>query len=173
MIAHEGIRLRPWRAGDEETLVELADDRGIWENMRDIFPHPYVRADAERWIAVHLGWEGPPRHFAIEEEGRLAGGVGFDPLPDVHRVGAEIGYWIGRPFWGRGIATRALTACARYAFERFPFERLQATVFSWNPASARVLEKCGFKLEGVLRRSVVKGDRVGDSLVYARLRGEW
>lgn len=166
----EGMLLRPWRIGDEQALVQFAGDRGIWLNMRDLFPHPYTRAHADGWIALNRARSGPQRHFAVEVDGLAIGSVGFDPLEDERRVTAEIGYWLARPYWGRGLATRALAAVTNYAFERFPYERLQAHVYEWNPASARVLEKCGYTLEGRLRRTVVKEDRVGDALLYARLR---
>ena len=88
----------------------------------------------------------------------------------MNRIGAEIGYWIGEPYWGRGIATAALDEASRRAFAGFAFEQLQAMVFEWNGTSMRVLEKAGYHREGRLRRSVVKDGRVIDSVIYARLR---
>ncbi len=165
-----GLLLRPWRSGDEEALVKFAGERAIWMNMRDLFPHPYTRAHADGWIALNRARTGPVRHFAIEVDGLAIGSCGFDALDDERRITAEIGYWLARPYWGKGLATAALGRVTQYAFERFPLERLQAHVYDWNPASARVLEKCGYTLEGRLRRTVIKDDRVGDALVYARLR---
>jgi RimJ/RimL family protein N-acetyltransferase len=164
--------LRPWRRGDEDELSAIGNDIEIWRNLRDVFPHPYRRADAEHWIALAEDEEGVPRHFAITVGGRLAGGIGFDPLEDVYRATAEIGYWLGRAFWGRGLATRALALASRPAFAAFGYQRLQAGVYEWNPGSARVLEKCGYQLEGRMRRAVIKDGRVGDVLLYARLRPE-
>jgi len=91
-------------------------------------------------------------------------------LDDVDCKTTEIGYWLGEPFWGRGIATAALKQTTEYAFQTFGLERIQAHVFAWNPASARVLEKCSYVLEGRLRHSIFKDGRLTDSLLYARIR---
>jgi ribosomal-protein-alanine N-acetyltransferase len=164
------ITLRRWQKEDRERLAELANNRKIWLNLRDRFPFPYTTADAEAWIA-HCGAEqGPPTQFAIEAEGELVGAIGFEALSDERRLGAEIGYWIGDPYWGRGIATAALVDVSQRAFTEFPFERLQAAVYDWNPASMRVLAKAGYQLEGRLRRSIIKDGQVGDSVIYALLR---
>jgi ribosomal-protein-alanine N-acetyltransferase len=166
----QGVTLRRWRLQDCRRLAELANNRKIWLNVRDRFPHPYGVEEAKAWIEHCAGEQEPVSQFAIEAEGLLVGGVGFEALSDVNRIGAEIGYWIGEPYWGRGIATAALDEASRRAFAGFAFERLQAMVFEWNGASMRVLEKAGYHLEGCLRRSVVKDGRVIDSVIYARLR---
>lgn len=168
--AGEGVLLRSWQSQDADALARHADDREVWLNLRDRFPHPYTRDDARRWIALCADEPLRSTNLAIEVGGEVIGAVGFDRLPDVHRLTAEIGYWLGRAHWGRGIATRALTAATRYAFERFDLERLEAGVFEWNPASARVLEKAGYEREGRLRRAVLKDGRLGDVILYARLR---
>ena len=170
MKAQQRVTLRRWRMEDCERLAELADNRKIWLNVRDRFPYPYGVEEAEAWIKHCDGEQEPVSQFAIEAEGILVGGVGFEALSDVNRIGAEIGYWIGEPYWGRGIATSALHEASRRAFAGFPFERLQAMVFEWNGASMRVLEKAGYHREGRLRRSVVKDGQVIDSVIYARLR---
>jgi [ribosomal protein S5]-alanine N-acetyltransferase len=170
MSASEQIVLRPWRRSDISSLMCYANNRKIWLNLRDIFPYPYTHAEAEKWIAIcELNGE-PTTNFAIELRGEAVGGIGCRLLDDVHSKTAEIGYWLGEPFWGRGIATAALKQATEYAFQTFSLERLQASVFEWNPASARVLEKAGYILEGRLRRSIFKDGRVADSLLYARLR---
>jgi RimJ/RimL family protein N-acetyltransferase len=161
--------LRPWRAGDRDSLVRHADNRNVWLNMRDRFPHPYTAADARAWIKRSSA-ERPFTTLAIEVDGAAVGGVGIQPGTDVFRRSAEIGYWLGEPFWGRGIATEALRAMTAYAFERFDICRLEAGVFDWNPASARVLEKNGYVLEGRARLGVIKDGRMGDRLLYALVR---
>lgn len=99
----------------------------------------------------------------------LAGGIGLLPGEDVHTGTAEIGYWLGEPFWGRGLMTGAVGAFAGHAFETFRLRRLYARVLEWNPASMRVLEKNGFALEGRLRRSAIKDGEIADELLYAKL----
>lgn len=165
-----GVVLRPWRSSDRASIVRYANNRKVWLNLKDRFPHPYRESDAEAWIAYCSSGPGQPFDFAIDREGTAIGGIGIDPLDDVHRLTANIGYWLGEPFWGQRITTSALKVFTPYVFATFPFERLQGMVFEWNPASARVLEKCGFTLEARLRRGIVKDDRVGDGLLYARLR---
>ena len=108
--------------------------------------------------------------FAIVLAGELVGGIGIEPGVDVFRRSAEIGYWLGEPFWGRGLATEALRGATDYAFTTFDICRLEAGVFEWNPASARVLEKAGYTLEGRARLAVVKDGRTGDRLQYALVR---
>lgn len=170
-IRTDRLILRPFRPGDEDDLVAAADDRAVWLHLRDRFPHPYVREDAERWIA-HARATTPATDLAVTLGGQVIGGVGLERGSDVNRLDAEVGYWLGRDRWGRGYGTEALTAFVEFAFANFPFERLHAWVFAPNIASRRVLEKCGFRLEGVARRSVLKDQRLLDSCLYARLRGE-
>jgi RimJ/RimL family protein N-acetyltransferase len=165
------VNLRLWREGDVQRLAEIANDLRVWRGLEDRFPHPYTRRDAEAWIAHCRAAGEPHTQFAIEEEGVVVGGIGFTRLEDVHRLTAKIGYWLSPPWWGRGLATRALREATRHAFERFDLVRLQATVFDWNAPSARVLEKAGYLLEARLRSAVVKEGRICDALLYARLRG--
>ena len=161
--------LRPWRVGDEASLVRHADNRNVSRNMRDRFPHPYTAADADAWITRACA-QTPPTSCAIVVDGAAVGGVGIDLGVDVFRRSAEIGYWLGEPFWGRGIATEVLGAFTEYAFAHFDLCRLEAGVFDWNPASTRVLEKVGYVLEGRARLSVTKDGRTGDRLLYALVR---
>ena len=156
--------LRSWEKADVPALVKYANNRKIWLNVRDAFPHPYTRKDAEAWINT---MQDPLTNFAIASPVEAIGGVGFNLQEDIYCRSAEIGYWLGEPFWNRGIATMAVAAAAKYAFAAFDLVRLYTTVFEWNPASARVLEKNGFKLEGRLRKSVTKDGKTIDSLQYA------
>lgn len=164
--------LRPWREADVSSIVRHANNRAVWLNLRDRFPHPYTTADARAWIAAVSG-EDPVVNFAIDVEGDAVGGIGLVPQPDVERCSAEIGYWLGEAYWNRGIATAALRAVTAYGFDRLGFERIFAGVHEWNPASMRVLEKAGYSREAVLRRSVVKDGRVIDKVLFAALRAEW
>jgi ribosomal-protein-alanine N-acetyltransferase len=161
--------LRPWRAGDEASLVRYAGNRNVSRNLKDRFPYPYTAADATEWVA-HASVATPVTNFAIVVEAAAVGGVGIELGTDVHRRSAEIGYWLGEPFWGRGIATEALRAMTEYAFAHFDICRLEAGVFGWNAASARVLEKAGYTLEGRARNAVVKDGRITDRLLYGLVR---
>lgn len=163
-------RLRPYRASDVAALARIGNDREVSRNLTDRFPHPYTEQAARNWIAVCEADGEPTRNFAIEVDGLLAGGAGIE-LREGERTGAaEVGYWLGRRFWGRGIATAAVIALRDYAFETFELEKLEASVFGWNPSSVRVLEKAGFQQEGRLRRAVVKDGERTDLLLYGLLR---
>ena len=153
--------LRPWRVSDLESLVTYADNPRVPEHLRDRFPSPYTRADGEAWLAV----EHPANH-AIEVDGAAVGSIGIHLGADVERRSAEIGYWLGEAYWGRGIVTEAVGAVTRWAIAEHDLLRVFANVFANNPASARVLEKNGYALEGRLRRAVVKRGEVLDALVY-------
>ena len=158
--------LRPWRAGDEPALVRYANNRNVSGNLKDRFPFPYTAADADAWIA-HASAQTPLGNFAIVVDGGAAGGVGIELGQDVFHKSAEIGYWLGEPFWGRGIATEALTAVTRYAIETHRLTRVYALPFAWNTPSCRVLEKAGFTLEARLRRSALKDGLITDQMQYA------
>lgn len=164
------VKLRPWSLDDAEALVRIADDREIWLNLRGPFPHPVTIPTAELWLADHAEARRPRTAFAVTSNGQLAGGVDLRQREDVHHICADLTFWVGRPFWGQGIGTAAVKLATRYAFDTLGLERVQGFVFDWNEASSRVLEHCGFKFEGRLRRYVLKDGRYGDALLYAKLR---
>jgi ribosomal-protein-alanine N-acetyltransferase len=169
----EGFELRPWQRGDEAALSQLANNRRIWRNLTDSFPHPYRLQDAVDWIEFSKPQTENAentQHLAIVLHGEPVGGVGFERLRDLCTRTAEIGYWIGEPFWGRGIATSALSAATDLAFREFDFVRLQAGVLEWNPASCRVLEKVGYSPEGLQRGKIYKDGEVCGQFMYALLR---
>jgi RimJ/RimL family protein N-acetyltransferase len=161
--------LRPWRVGDEQSLVRNANNRAIWRNLRDLFPHPYTLADAEHWIKI-ANPKNPPCNFAIVVGGEAVGGIGLALKDDVFRRCAEIGYWLGEEFWGRGIVTEAVRAVTEYAFSTFDICRVYAGVFEWNPGSMKVLEKAGYDFECRMRKSVTKDGETIDELIYAIIR---
>ena len=161
--------IRPWRLEDAPSLMAHGNNRNVWLKLRDRMPHPYTLEDAEIYVRERV--ENPDKlMFCIEVEGEAVGGIGLHPGQDVNRLTAELGYWLGEAYWGRGIATAAVRAVVRHGFDTLPLNRIEAYVYANNPASARVLEKTGFEYEGRLRRSVIKDGQVLDSLLYARLR---
>ncbi|HWP99308.1 MAG TPA: GNAT family protein [Vicinamibacterales bacterium] len=161
--------IRSWHPADAHALARHANSRAVWRNLRDRFPHPYTLADAEAWIARARAAR-PETHFAIAVGGEAVGGIGLELQIDVARRSAEIGYWLGEAYWGRGIATEAVRALTEHAFAAFDLCRIYAFVFEWNPASARVLEKAGFIREARLRKAVTKDGRTIDAFLYALVR---
>jgi [ribosomal protein S5]-alanine N-acetyltransferase len=161
--------VRNWSARDATSLVRVANNRNVWRNLTHRFPHPYTDADADSWFAL-VEKMTPVTHWAIEVQGEVAGAIGVDLGEGVHARSGHFGYWLGQPYWDRGIMTAAVRATADHLFANFDVVRLEAPVFEWNPASMRVLEKCGFVREGVLRRSVLKDGQLIDAVLYARIR---
>ncbi len=183
--------LREARDDDVPSLARYANNRAVWINLRDGFPHPYALDDAKRFVAMIRDHQ-PPTILVIESEGccdgtadsrglpqfragdrEAIGAIGLTLHRDVERVSAELGYWIAEPFWGRGITTAAVRAMVTYAFETFPLTRVYALPYAANVPSARVLEKAGFRLEARMRRAVIKDGRVQDQLMYAITDEEW
>ncbi len=164
--------IRPWRAADLDALVRNANNINIARQLRDRFPHPYTPANGIAFLK-HVSQDQNPTNLAIEVEGAAAGGIGFVPGTDVERFSAEIGYWLGEPYWGRGIITEALTLVTADVFERLNILRLFALPFADNLASRRVLEKAGYGCEGIMRSSSVKYGRPRDQALYARVNPGW
>jgi RimJ/RimL family protein N-acetyltransferase len=166
------IVVREWEEADAEPVTRQANDRRVWRGLRDAFPHPYGIEDARRFIAK-VRQMAPQTYFAIEVAGQVAGGIGYTGHSDVERIGAEVGYWLGHEFWGQGIATTALRLLTAHAFQADPeLRRLYAVPYSSNPASARVLDKAGYRREGTLRQSASKDGQVLAQWMYAILREE-
>lgn len=162
--------MRSWDWRDRDAIVKHANNRNVWINLRDRFPHPYTVNDARRWLEMVVG-QKPETNFAIAAaENEAVGGIGFTVQPDVARRSAEIGYWLGEEFWGQGIATEALIAVTDHAFSNYDVCRLYAHVFDWNRPSARVLEKAGYAFEGRMKKSVTKDGQTIDQLMYAIVR---
>ena len=162
-------QIRPYGEDDAASMAAAANNRNIWRNMQDGFPHPFTLVDAQARIALTMN-QVPQQTFAIAAEEQVIGGIGLELRHDVFRRSAEIGYWLGESHWGQGIATAAVRAMTKFAFEQFDLVRIDASVFEWNPASCRVLEKAGYVQEARLRKAVYKDGEIIDRLIYARLR---
>jgi ribosomal-protein-alanine N-acetyltransferase len=152
--------VRDWARADKASLVRFANNPNVWRNLKDRFPHPYTGKHADGWFAF-LAAMAEPTHWAIEVDDQAVGSIGVE-LDTGH-----FGYWLGEPYWGRGIATAAVRRAAPYALEHFRLPRLQSPVFEWNPASMRVLENAGFVRERILRRSILKDGQLIDQVLYA------
>jgi ribosomal-protein-alanine N-acetyltransferase len=173
-LSTERLSLRAFNEGDIPAIVRLADDPEISKNTLKI-PHPYTEADARAWLAIQEQElrTGTGASFAItgNDDDPLMGACGLEIAPE-HRRG-ELGYWLGRGFWGKGYATEAVAAVIGWGFETLDLNRISAAHFSDNPASGRVLEKIGMRLEGLLRRHVFRGGEFRDMVMYGILREEW
>ncbi len=161
--------IRDWVSEDARSIVRYANNRKVAMWLRDRFPSPYTAADANAFLSVVLR-QDPRTVFAIATEHEAIGGIGLEFGSDIHRFTAELGYWLGEPFWGRGIMTDAVRLFTAWAFEHLEVYRIFAGVLDGNAASARVLEKAGFAREGRLRAGVFKNGRVLDQLLYARIK---
>lgn len=161
--------VRTFRPDDAASLAYHGNNRKVWLNLRDRFPHPYTEQSAAQYIA-YLASEPDPTSFAIEVAGSAIGGISLHLGGDIERIGAEIGYWIGEEFWGRGIITAAIRLVTEHAFADRALERVFAVPFVSNVASRRALEKAGYIREGLMRRSAIKDGQVMDQYLYARVR---
>jgi RimJ/RimL family protein N-acetyltransferase len=161
--------VRSWRESDAESITKHADNRSIWRNLRDAFPHPYRMEDAKQFIEMAMARD-PETFFCIAVDDQAVGSIGYSFLSDVNRFTAEVGYFLGEEHWGRGIMTEALSAVTRHALDTHQLNRIYAMPYEWNPASFRVLEKSGYVLEGRLRRAACKDGQVIDQLLYAVTR---
>lgn len=165
----DGFELREYTEDDIPRLCSLANDYEIWRRVTDLFPRPYDRVAAIRWLHQQI-MNDPPLNLAIAGPDGLVGGVGvmLSTVPNFRHDG-EIGYWLGRLFWGRGLTTAAVRAFVPWAAAAHGLTRFSAKVYANNDASCRVLEKCGFACEGVLRQAVRKEREVLDLLVFGHL----
>jgi [ribosomal protein S5]-alanine N-acetyltransferase len=164
--------VRPWRLADVDALVRNANNLNVAKQLRDRFPHPYSRANATAFLKF-AAQDEDPSNLAIEVHGEAAGGIGFVGGSDLERFSAEIGYWLGETYWGRGIATEALVLVTDYVFKQRNMLRLFALPFADNAGSTRVLEKAGYVREGILRASAVKFGQARDQAMYSRINPEW
>ena len=167
-LEQDNVRIRELRYADRAQIASLANNKKIWNRLRDKFPHPYTIHDAEKFIDAVKN-KDPLLNFAIEWKFEFVGIIGLVEQQDVYRNSAEVGYWIGEPYWNQGVASIAVRLVAEYARKQLKLKRLYATVFEGNSASVRVLEKCGFGLEGISRKAVFKNKKFLDELRFAKI----
>lgn len=168
-IGLEGWALRAWREDDAAALAEHAGNVKVWCNMSDSFPHPYTLPVAEHWVRRgHIDFGGD--NWAIAFNDKAVGGCGVHQDAAQFRCNAEIGYWLAEACWGRGVATLVAATLTARAFANPEITRVFAPIHAHNTASMRVVEKCGFVREGVLRKSAIKAGQVIDRVLYATHR---
>lgn len=168
MINLGNIILRNWQEKDVKSLSKNANNKKIWDNLRDDFPFPYTEMAAKEWIKI-ANFDNPLTNFAIEYKGTAIGGIGIIKQKDIFRKNAEIGYWLGEKYWNKGISTKVLKGMIEYTFNTFDVIRIFAHVFESNEASIRVLKKCGFSEEAQLKNAVIKNKTIQDCLIYSIL----
>lgn len=168
VLQADDFRLRCWCSDDIDSLLLHANDARLVRGLSDRFPHPYTRADAEDFLAGKVVDLSQPV-LAIEIDGEACGSIGIRPGLGERAHTAELGYWLGRRHWGRGVMTRALALYLPWLRQQRELYRLQAGVLDINPASARVLLKSGFVEEGVSRSLILKPDGFHDLRIFARL----
>lgn len=162
------IILRPWQKQDAQELAAVANNRNIWNNVRDALPSPYTVMDALQWIA-HVNSQQPVINFAIVCDGKVVGSIGCQTKEDISRKKIEIGYFIGEPYWGKGIATEAVKHLLDFIATRLDVVRIEAHVFAQNKSSMKVLQKNGFYLEGIRRKAVLKNNECIDEYLLVKL----
>ncbi len=173
MIQTKRLVLRPWTIQDLNDLLAIANNRNIAMNMRDRFPHPYTREAGEEFLKLFGGEKTPQEIMCVTLNEKPIGSCGVFQKDDVYHKNAEIGYYIGEPYWGNGYATEAAEAIITHGFNSLPIERVCASVFSGNDASKKVLEKLGFNYDGVFRNSVFKFGEFRDEYHYSVMREKW
>ena len=163
--------LEKWQPSFAGSVTESANDARVARFLRDSFPYPYTRKNAEDFIAFAQGETERGEYYrAIVADGKAVGGIAVTRGQDVCKRSGEIGYWLTPACWGRGIMTRAVREICKEVFETTDIVRIFAEPFSVNAASCRVLEKNGFAKEGIKRKSVFKNGAFYDSIVYARIK---
>jgi ribosomal-protein-alanine N-acetyltransferase len=165
-----GWRLRPWRAADAPSLAAQANNLNVWRWMSEGFPHPYTLEVAEHWVQagqIEFGGE----HWAVCHQDLAVGGCGIHPGAAPSPASAEVGWWLGEPYWGRGVGTRVVGALVRQAFANPALTRLVAPIHAGNERSMRAAARNGFVLEGVQAQGAIKDGRAIDCWVWVRMRG--
>lgn len=168
-LRHDKVFLRPLTDTDKDELTRLANNKKIWDNLRDLMPHPYTTDNAIYFINL-AKQEDPQMTFAIEYSGQFCGVIGLTSQQDVYKKTAEIGYWIGEAFWNKGIATEAVKLITDYGLNQLDLLRIHTGIFEYNLSSMKVLEKCGYKKDGVFEKSIVKNGQIWNEHRYSKTK---
>ncbi len=160
------IELRDINQASPAEIQRLANNHAIAKNLRDVFPFPYALEDAQHFLELAAN-DKLGKVFGIYHQDIFIGTGRLVPGQDVYRINAEVGYWIGEDYWGKGYATSAVNLMVEYAFKELGLLRVYACVFSFNTASMRVVEKAGFEREAVIKSSIIKEGNVYDEYLYS------
>lgn len=160
--------IRSWTPNDAPDLAAALNNKKIQDNLRDGLPYPYTEKDAADYICSVLAAPPDAQYaWAIQVDGRAVGSIGIFRRDNIHFRTAEMGYYLAELHWGRGIMTAAIKEACQYIFTHTDIIRIFAEPYAHNLASCRVLEKCGFVLEGVLRSNAVKNGQILDMKMYS------
>ena len=166
-------RIRKWELSDARDLAMAISNKKIQNNLRDGLPYPYTEQDGAVFISDMLSAdENETFAFAITIDNKVIGSIGVFRQDNIHRLTAELGYYIAEEYWGRGIMTEAVRQTCEYVFDNSDIIRIYAEPFAYNIASCRVLEKAGFQYEGTLRNNAVKNGKIIDMKMYSLLKAE-
>lgn len=167
MLKEGNILLRPLCDDDAPVLAQLANNKKVWDNLRDFIPSPYSLDDAKRFIVLTQN-QTPQTSFAIAFDKRFCGVIGLVGQSDVYKKTAEIGYWLGEPYWNQGIATVAVRLITSYGFDVLGFVRIHAGIFEYNAGSMKVLEKNGYSKDGIFRKAILKNGKIYDEYRFSK-----
>ena len=163
--------IREWKIEDAAGLAEILNNKNILDNLHDGLPYPYTETDAKEYITSMLDADKTKTFaFAITADGKVVGSIGVFRCGNIHFRTAELGYYIGEPYWGIGLGTNAVTQVCKRIFDTTDIIRIFAEPFAYNTASCRVLEKAGFQLEGLLRSNAIKNGKVTDMKMYSLIK---
>ena len=163
------FKIRQFQPEDAESLARFGNNDKIARNLRNAFPHPFSIENAI-WYINNYGVKPGQCVKAIAVNGEAVGTIGVIMQDDIHCKSAELGYWLGEPFWNKGIVSAAIKEMCEFIFAEYDIVRIYAEVFSYNIGSQKALEKAGFQLEGILKRSIYKNGQIYDSCIYALVK---
>ena len=166
-------KIRKWELSDAADLAAALSNKKVQDNLRDGLPYPYTEQDGIEFISAMLSADRNDIFaFAITIDDKAIGSIGAFRQNNIHKQTAELGYYIGEDYWGKGIMTEAVKQICEFVFSKSDIIRIYAEPFAYNTASCRVLEKAGFQYEGTLRKNAIKNGKVLDMKMYSLLREE-
>ena len=172
IIKNKKIIIRPFKKGDEASLMYYANNKNVARALLDSFPSPYTIRDARDWVLSNIKENtinNPVTQFAITIDDEVIGAISINIKKDRAFIG-ELGFWLGEPFWSKGIMSEAVRKMTNYGFNVLKLKRIQAQFFVWNIGSGKVLEKCGYVAEGILQKNIKKSKRFMNTYMYSKTR---